>query len=78
MELLYFIVGVIIVFAFGASVISLIRRSREPKIDGVLRIDRSDPDGPFMFLEISKGVNELSVKEHVTFAVKDENYISHQ
>lgn len=78
MELLYFIVGVIIVFAFGASIISLIKQFREPKIDGVLRIDRSDPDGPFMFLEISKGVNELSVKEHVTFAVKDENYISHQ
>lgn len=73
------IVWIIIGFVFGVA-ISLLdgKLFHKPETDGVLRIDRSDPDGPFMFLEISKGVNELSTKEYVVFAVKDENYISQQ
>lgn len=73
-----FVVWIIIGFTFGVAVSLLVGRSHKPETDGVLRIDRSDLDGPFMFLEVSKSVNELSAKECVMFIVKDENYISQQ
>lgn len=45
---------------------------------GNLRIDDSDPDGPYMFLELSKHPNEIRRKKYVTFRVKAENFISHK
>lgn len=44
---------------------------------GTLRIDRSDPfDGPHMFLELSKTVNDISNKKCITLKVSNKNYIS--
>ena len=43
---------------------------------GVLRIDRSDPDGPYLFLELSKDVSYFSNKKYVLLRVNDKNYIS--
>lgn len=44
---------------------------------GTLRIDRSDPfDGPHMFLELSKTVNDISDKKYVTLKISNESYIS--
>lgn len=45
--------------------------------DGYLRVDRSDSD-PYLFLEISKPVEDLSKKKSVIFTVKNENFISHE
>ena len=44
--------------------------------DGNLRIDRSDPDGPYLFLELSNAIDVVSKKKHVLFDVIDKNYIS--
>ena len=46
--------------------------------DGCLRIDRSDPDGPYLFLELSNAVDITSKKRFVVFDVVDKNYISHR
>ena len=44
---------------------------------GTLRVDRSDPDdGPYMFLELSKGVGDISNKKYVVLKVDTKNYIS--
>lgn len=44
---------------------------------GHLRIDRSDPtEEPYMFLEVTKGVGDISNRKLVLLEVKNENYIS--
>ncbi len=69
----------IIVFAIGVVIgcifSSIVRRSKSV---GKLRIDTSDPDGPFMFLELSKGVGDISTKKQVLLQVDLKSYISHE
>lgn len=69
MYLLLFIGGVI------AGSVSTWFLSR-PKTVGALRVDRSDPDGPYLFLELSKGISEIASKSYVTLQVKIKDYIS--
>ena len=45
---------------------------------GFLRIDRSDPDGPYLFLELKKSVNEIMTQKTVLLEVKRENFIPHE
>ena len=52
MEVIYVVVGILI----GFAVSSIIRRKHPV---GFLRIDKSDPDGPYLFLELKKSVNEI-------------------
>lgn len=66
-----FAIGIII----GCVLSSIIRRA---KFVGKLRIDTSDPDGPFMFLELSKGVGDISARKQVLLEVDFKNYISHE
>lgn len=50
-----------------------------PRTIGTLRIDHSDPsDQPYMFLELSKGVGDISNDRYVTLEVSTENYISQE
>ena len=72
MELvIVFTIGVVI----GCVLSSIIRRAKSV---GKLRIDTSDPDGPFMFLELSKGVGDISAKKQVLLQVDLKNYIPHE
>lgn len=44
---------------------------------GFLRIDRSDPtEEPYMFMELSKEVGDVSNRKLVLLEVKNENFIS--
>lgn len=45
---------------------------------GALRVDRSDPDGPFMFLELKKSVEHVTSKKYVMLKVEDRDYIPHE
>lgn len=45
---------------------------------GTLRIDRSDPDGPFLFLELSKRVESVTSKKYVVMRVKSKDFIPHE
>lgn len=61
---------------FGISVVTIIFRAYWV---GTLRIDNSDPeDGPYMFLELEKGIGDISSKKHVILKVKQKNFISHK
>lgn len=66
-----FTIGVVIGCVFS----SIVRRSKSV---GKLRIDTSDPDGTFMFLELSKGVGDISSKKQVLLQVDLKSYISHE
>lgn len=57
----------------GAAVTSM--TWKKDKV-GFLRIDDSDPDGLYMFLEITKGnVDKLRKSKYVVLEVKNENFI---
>lgn len=67
---LIFIAG----FFVGMGVVLIVYRTYSV---GTLRIDRSDPsEPPYMFLELDKGVGDISRKKNVVLKVKNENYIS--
>ena len=67
----------VIILAIGIVVGSIITRIIIRPLDiGTLRIDTSDPDGPFMFLELSKDVDTVASKKYVILKVNLENYIS--
>lgn len=45
---------------------------------GTLRVDHSDPDGPFLFLELSKRVESVVSKKYVIMRVKVKDFIPHK
>lgn len=72
MEIVYIIIGAVIGLAI--TVAGLFFCSI-----GALRIDRSDPtDKPYMFLEIKKGVGDISRRKFVVLRVKCEDFIPHE
>ena len=69
---LSFIAGVII----GLFIFYMRNKS---DICGNLRIDRSQKDEqPYLFLELSKEVNDICGKKYVIFKVRDENFDTHK
>lgn len=71
MEVIYVIIGIVIGFA-----VSFIIYRKHPV--GFLRIDKSDSDGPYLFLELKKSVNEIIAQKTVLLEVKREDFISHK
>ena len=71
MEVIYVIIWILIGFV-GASIIRL----KQPV--GFLRIDKSDPDGPYLFLELKKNINEIITQKTVLLEVKREDFIPHK
>ena len=50
--------------------------NRYVKPIGTLRIDHSDPDGPYMFMEIDSGkASAIDTNKYVTLEVNHESYI---
>lgn len=46
---------------------------------GSIRVDTSDPDdGPYLFLELSKDIDEIYRKKYVTLKVNTKNFIPHE
>ena len=68
MEVIYVVIGILI----GFVVTSIIRRKHPI---GFLRIDKSDSDGPYLFLELKKSVNEIISQRTVLLEVKREDFI---
>ena len=65
------VVGIMI--GFTVSVIY-----HKNKVKGVLRIDKSDPDGPYLFLELASDPDILEKQKYVTLEVNTKSYISHK
>ena len=45
---------------------------------GTLRLDHSDPDSPFLFLELSKRIETVISKKYVVLRVKAKDFIPHK
>ena len=71
----HFILGVLAGFVIGIIplVISIINKD---KPIGDLVVDRSDEDGPLLFLELNVPLNRVEDKEKVELIVVHKNYIS--
>ena len=71
----HFILGVLAGFVIGIIplVISIINKD---KPIGDLVVDRSDEDGPLLFLELNVPLNLVEEKEKVELRVVHKNYIS--
>ena len=68
MELLFFILGM----AVGVAAIYIWLTA---KSDGTLRIDSSDPDGPYMFLEVRRSTEDIRKKPFVILRVNLKSYL---
>lgn len=66
-----FALGVLIGAIFTGIVFRLL-------LVGTLRVDHSDPDGPFLFLELSKRVESVVSKKHVVLRVEAKDFIPHK
>lgn len=55
---------------------SIARHLSKPIIFGKLKVDTSDPDGPYLFLELTDSVNVIQQQEYVTLKVDVSSYIS--
>lgn len=71
MEVIYVVIGIVI----GFIVSSIIRRKHPV---GFLRIDKSDSDGPYLFLELKKSINEIVTQKTVLLEVKRKDFIPHK
>ena len=45
---------------------------------GTLRVDNSDPDGSFLFLELSKRIEAVVSKKYVVLRVKAKDFVPHK
>ena len=70
-----FILGVFVGFVIGIIPL-IITTIRKDKPVGDLVVDRSDEDGPLLFLELNEPLNRVEDKEKVELRVVHKNYIS--
>ena len=70
MPLYVLILLLLVVFGIGFAIGSI------KKPVGTVRIDRSDPDGPYIFLELEIPVAKLETKKRALLRIRSENYIS--
>lgn len=67
----------IVTFLLGGLIGTVLTKRTYPTEPiGTLRIDTSDQDGPFLFLELDKSVGEFYKESQVVLKVNTENYIS--
>ena len=65
-----FILGVLIGLGVAVATLGIFQI-------GVLRIDMSDPlDNPYMFLELSKAMNDISSRRYVILRVSKKNFVT--
>ena len=71
----HFILGIFVGFVIGIIpwLLSTIHKDRPV---GDLVVDRSDEDGPLLFLELNVPLNRVEDKEKVELKVVHKNYIS--
>ena len=66
---LLFLVGVLIGYIYA-------HRRLEHRAIGSIRVDRSDPNEPYLFLELSESLENIIKSNYVTLKVEAKDYIS--
>lgn len=62
-------------FLLGIIAGSIIVKILEPRNIGTLRVDHSDPDSPYVFLEAAVSMEELQKHKRVILDVKIQDYL---
>ncbi len=70
-----FVVTYVFGVALGVMLGVLISRMFRKHPVGSLRVDHSDPEGPYIFLELHESIEELSKQETILLNVRLEDYI---
>ena len=72
--------GLATIFGIGVLVGSIVTQIIfRAFLIGTLRIDTSDPnDRPYMFLELSKGIGDISPRKYVILKVNRKSFIPHK
>lgn len=65
-----------VVLGIGVGYILFHRKSDNPV--GSLHVETSDPDGPYIFLELNRGVGDVMQKDKVVLDVITKSYISQE
>lgn len=67
-----------LVIAIGSAILGYVMATEKyyKKPIGTLRIDSSDPDGPYLFLELETDPNIIKKEKHVFLKVNTKSYIS--
>ena len=77
MEWVICVVLVVVTFIFGVKITERrFAKQCENKIVGSLKIDTTDPDGPYIFAEFNKPVDTIFLNKYVILKI-DANSISH-
>lgn len=70
------LVVMVVVYVVGAVMGYILAKGlSRPKTIGTIRIDRSDDDGPYMFLELDEPVSAFSNEKHVCVEIKNEDFL---
>lgn len=73
MEFVALVIGVFFAVLIGDLVYNFISGKKSV---GYLRIDKSDPDGPYLFLELKEDPKILETKKFITLEINLKNYIT--
>lgn len=62
--------------ALATAAVMTRRRIKAGPVVGTLRVDTSDPmDGPYLFMELTQGLDKVALSHRVTLDVRVENYL---
>ena len=76
MDWFYILIGLIIYcVGFAAGGFYIKEKFLHDKTIGSLRVDRSDEDGPLVFMEVEPGFRDFGEMEVVILKVKHEDFI---
>lgn len=76
MDWLY-VFAICLLVGFSCWIFGYLKGSTQKKDTvGALRVDTSDPDGPYLFLELHTPVSEVMKQKQVTLDVNTQSYIS--
>lgn len=71
-----FVIAVVFIIALAPFFLLYFKSWRKPKnVDGKLIVDFSDPDGPYMFMELDKSPYTLKGRSTVALEVVQEDYL---
>ena len=67
------VIVILTVFCIGLSVGTLLARLKRRPV-GTLRVDSSDPDGPYLFLELDIAPERVKYREYISLKVDTKSY----
>lgn len=76
MEYIIAAIGLMVGLFLGLIFSKGLRKKETQEILGTLVVDRSDPDGPFLFLELYSGIEQVEASAAVLLKVEKKSYLS--